>query len=398
MLENFRGFEHLAVEFHERLTLLVGANGSGKTSLLSATASLLDRSLSQGSGSWNFHELGRRVGTESQPRGHLHLEHEDKRWSVESNHDDQHHRLTQVTFVGPNGNGQSRSSTGPFTGVACFYRSTSDVLTTYRGGAAAPSPVSLSGNTSLAVFFEWFREREEQENFIRSRRGDLTFRDAQLQAVRAAVSRLLPGCSDLHIERNPVRMVVEKEGQLLGVGDLSDGEKRLLAICGDLAARLSLADPQANAPLEGPAVVLIDEIELHLHPGWQRVVLDRLMTTFPGAQFVVTTHSPVVIASIEPEMIRVLKNFSVAPFVGHTRGRNADALLREVMEVPERPDDAAAKIHEIAELIDDERLPEAREKLGKLAAWLGQEDSEIVHLETLISFLEGERALDPQGA
>jgi hypothetical protein len=68
------------------------------------------------------------------------------------------------------------------------------------------------------------------------------------------------------------------------------------------------------------------------------------------------------------------------------------------MEVPERPDDAAAKIHEIAELIDDERLPEAREKLGKLAAWLGQEDSEIVHLETLISFLEGERALDPQGA
>jgi predicted ATP-binding protein involved in virulence len=84
---------------------------------------------------------------------------------------------------------------------------------------------------------------------------------------------------------------------------LSDGEKCLLAMVGDLARRLAIANPDYPDALQGEAIVLIDEIELHLHPSWQRNIIPALKRTFPKCQFIITTHSPQVLSYIQPKNI-----------------------------------------------------------------------------------------------
>lgn len=118
------------------------------------------------------------------------------------------------------------------------------------------------------------------------------FPDPHLEAVREALRQFLPEFDNLTVRRNPLRMEVEKNGERLTVNQLSDGEKCLIALIGDLARRLAIANPVLRNPLDGEGVVLIDEIDLHLHPKWQRLVVPKLRTVFPNCQFVISTHSP----------------------------------------------------------------------------------------------------------
>ena len=103
----------------------------------------------------------------------------------------------------------------------------------------------------------------------------------------------------LRVKRSPVRMVVDKGGREIRVDLLSEGEKCTLAMIGDLARRLILANPAMENPLEGKGIVLIDEIELHMHPSWQRRILSILKEVFPNIQFIVTTHSPQVLGEAD---------------------------------------------------------------------------------------------------
>lgn len=127
-----------------------------------------------------------------------------------------------------------------------------------------------------------------------------------LNTINRAVSEFLPGFSDVRVELEPLRLLVSKQGQVLDLTQMSDGERSLLAMMIDLCRRLVLANPELDDPLQGAGVVLIDEIELHLHPQWQREIVEKLRRTFPRIQFVLTTHSPFLIQSLrEGELIRL---------------------------------------------------------------------------------------------
>ena len=76
---------------------------------------------------------------------------------------------------------------------------------------------------------------------------------------------------------------------------------------GDLARRIAIANPALEDPLAGVGVVLIDEVDLHLHPGWQRHVVSALEETFPNCQFLVSTHSPQIVSHVAPERIWILE-------------------------------------------------------------------------------------------
>ena len=175
------------------------------------------------------------------------------------------------------------------------------IRTRHRFDRLAAYDGALSGDrNSFRVFFEWFREREDLENELRTDRAE--FRDPQLQAVRRAVERFLPGFTGLRVRRSPLRMMVDKEREELIVNQLSDGEKCTLAMVGDVARRMAIANPGIRDPLEGEAVVLIDEIDLHLHPGWQRHIVGALRETFPNCQFLLSTHSPQILSHVESRM------------------------------------------------------------------------------------------------
>ncbi|MBN3939132.1 AAA family ATPase [Nostoc sp. NMS9] len=235
------------------------------------------------------------------------------------------------------------------------------------------------GRIDFKTFFEWFRNREDLENEMR--RDNPDYRDKQLEAVRQAISSLIPEFSNLQVERSPLQMTVRKKGEKLIVNQLSDGEKCLLAMVGDLARRLAIANPGLTEPLEGNGVVLIDEIELHLHPKWQREIISALTRTFPNCQFIVTTHSPQVISQVKPEGIYILEKTDegvVAKRPESSFGRDSNRILEDLMRVPARPQEIKDRLHELFRLIDEGNLDGARQLSQEIADIIGQDEPELV--------------------
>jgi len=238
------------------------------------------------------------------------------------------------------------------------------------------------------VFFEWFREREDLENEI-VRRENPFYQDRELDAVRRAIPAMLEGYGDLHIKRNPLRMEVRKLDQMLQVNQLSHGEKCVLALFGDLARRLAIANPTLPDPLTGQAVVLIDEVELHLHPDWQRKIVNALTKTFPNCQFLLSTHSPQVLSEIPNAQIFLMNQgrqgetqlISGLPLFG----RDSNQILADIMNVPERPLHVRDQIREVFDLIAYGDLEEAARKVKTLEVYIGADEPALIRIRTLLA-------------
>lgn len=227
---------------------------------------------------------------------------------------------------------------------------------------------AIESKIDFKKLFEWFRAQEDIENQERAR-IDADYEDKSLKAVKRAMMAMFDDFDDIHIERNPLAMMVRKDGQTLNINQLSDGEKCTIALFGDLARRMALANPSMPNPLEGEGVVLIDEIDLHMHPSWQRKVMGVLKKTFPNIQFIVTTHSPQVLGELNEDYnIFVLyhrdKN-TVGRKYDSFIGWDSNVLLEEVMgtssvnldvwkQVRRMNECIEAKDYDTAEMIADE--------------------------------------------
>lgn len=227
--------------------------------------------------------------------------------------------------------------------------------------------------STFRVFFEWFREREDLEN--QQARRKASHSDAQLDAVRSAITQIMPGFEAPRVERSPLRMLLTKNNRDVVVNQLSDGEKCLLSLGADLARRLAIANPRLPDPLSGSGVVLIDEVDLHLHPGWQRTVIPALRKTFPNCQFVVSTHSPQVLASVEGRCVRAFEMASdgtlslsapVSPY-----GHDSNYILESLLSVDERPPEIKAALADIHQAIRDNLLDVAKTKRDELLRKVG---------------------------
>lgn len=159
---------------------------------------------------------------------------------------------------------------------------------------------ALEPDTNFKRFFAWFDSMEDEERREKERRRDFNYKYPVLEAVRKAITDFIGDNYEYpHIETRPLRFVVEEkipEGKReLRIEQLSDGFKIITAMVADIASRMAEANPEAENPLLISGIVLIDEIDLHLHPKWQRKILRQLRNTFPNVQFIVTTHSPIVL-------------------------------------------------------------------------------------------------------
>ncbi|MBD1939603.1 AAA family ATPase [Microcoleus sp. FACHB-68] len=242
------------------------------------------------------------------------------------------------------------------------------------------------GQIGFNSFFQWFRTLEDLEN--EERRDDPDYRDRRLEAVRDAIKNLIEEFLNLRVRRSPLRMTVEKQGQEFILNQLSDGEKCLLAMVGDLARRLALANPNLKKPLEGAGVVLIDEIELHLHPEWQREIMPKLTSTFPNCQFIVTTHSPQVLSQVKPESIYILERTEEGEIIAKrpksSFGRDSNRILEDSMGVPERPLEIKNKILKLFQIIDSGDIEAAQQLRQELADEIGSDEPEFVRADILI--------------
>ncbi len=239
---------------------------------------------------------------------------------------------------------------------------------------------------SLNDFANWYRVQSETGSKKRTKRV--------FQQLDSAISTFLQEVNglQLHPERPP-RFSVKKNGDTFFLEQLSDGERGLLALVFDLTRRLAIANPESDNPIaEGVALVLIDEIELHLHPKWQRDVLGRLQGVFQNCQFVVTTHSPLVLGEVPARCVRFLEfqdGKVVATIPTEAYGMDANRILQELMGAPVRNKGMEAKLRALFELIDQEDFATAREKIAALEQQLGQDEPELTRASSLIRFLEG---------
>jgi predicted ATP-binding protein involved in virulence len=217
---------------------------------------------------------------------------------------------------------------------------------------------------------------------------------AELLAFNRVLSTFLDGFADVAIEERPLRLTVKKAGARLSLQQLSDGERAFIAVLGDLVRRLGLANPELANPLAGHGVVLIDELELHLHPRWQREVVEKLRTSFPNIQFIATTHSPFIIQSLrpgelitlDPEEFGEYANRSVEDIAEHVMGvavpqkserylemmKAAEDYYRLLRETPEQTQAAENRLAELVVRFSDDPAYQALLKLERAARQEGE--------------------------
>jgi len=404
--QNFRGFEQLEFEFKPDLTVFIGENGAGKTSILEGIAKLLIAFENQirGEDSRDFKDLKtvfdfldiRKGSVESINR--LFLSFAAHELSCEIIFRKKSAPvLGQCHFEGLNEFVRLFYSYKPFNLPLLVYYPVSNAPVNYIDFEEASDDFEIDSFTALdgaldnsfdlIRFFSWYKwqqniERQLGENKV-------------LNAVRRVIYEML---SDDHNRfdklsinwvKNPNgEMLIHKNEICLNINQLSSGEKMLLALVADLARRLALANPYRENPLLGNGVVLIDEMDLHLHPRRQRDVIPQLQETFPNCQFIVTTHSPLILSNLRRENVIILEDFKTAKNTPHTFGRDNNSILYELMGVKQRPAEMQEKLNKCYELIDNDQLEEAEACFKKLSEDLGPNDPDIVHGESVINFMK----------
>jgi predicted ATP-binding protein involved in virulence len=388
-LENFRCIANGSLEFGPA-TVLVADNGGGKTAWLEAVAAALG-ALLPGFGAGGLPPLGVRDARQGIrmlngiPDRQAHypvritltgeLEGSEQTWSRE---------------IGPGG---SEVRSGP-TGIHLLAASIGEEV---RQWVSRPLPLIAYYSTQRLWPQDLLPGEREPGNRQEGYLGCLSaapthahllawVRDftlaglqqrrevPQLQAIEAAVVCCIPGAVAFFFDVASKRLMLEMEdGRTVPFDLLSDGYRNLTALAADIAWRSTVLNPELGprAPELTEGVVLIDEVDLHLHPKWQRRVVGDLRRAFPKIQFILTTHSPQVIASVEPGAVRVLRAEGSADSVAHTRGLDSNTLLDEVFGDHGYPADTTARVGEIRAALERGALEEANMALDALEADLG---------------------------
>lgn len=169
--------------------------------------------------------------------------------------------------------------------------------------------------------------------------------------------------------------------------ELSDGFKNTMSLVADIAYRMAVLNPQLldNAIKKTPGIVLIDEIDQHLHPKWQRSILKSLMQIFPKVQFIVTTHSPSVIASAISSQLIILDEDG-CHYPGNSYGKDSNSILSEIMDVAPRPDDIQKRLNEFYQYLDEEKFEQAEKLLDDLVEYVGEDNSDVISARVALDF------------
>lgn len=230
----------------------------------------------------------------------------------------------------------------------------------------------------------WFFARENEELREQRAQKDFDFVLPDLAAIRRALAGMLDGIERVYSVEHPPRLKADKRDALgrmlsLELSQLSAGQRNLLALTLDFARRLSLAHPGWDDPLAAPGILLIDEIELNLHPRWQQTVIPHLRRVFTNTQIIVATHSPQVLSTLERRQIRVLRDGKLFVPGVETYGADAARVQRLVMDTDSRPPDNTyvERLTAVLAALDQQRLDDADKLLGALEAERGSDDPDL---------------------
>lgn len=326
LLENFKGFRRRELTFHPQFNLVVGENGTGKTSLLDALAVAV--------GSWFLgvagvdtrhiypHEVRLQAfpseaGTHWEGQYPCYIEacgsigHEPTIWRRSLNGPGGRTTSTPgIKKLAKQATQAVREGQSINLPLISYYGTGRLWLVPREQGQVKEPPSSLltkqlsrldgyktsvDPRLSVSVLTQWLA-RQSWLSFQQGGEESQSF-----QVVRRALLQSIPGAKDLHFDAKLGEVILRfANGYQQPFMNLSDGQRAMLAVVGDLAQKAATLNPHLGADVlkETEGVVMIDELDLHLHPTWQRHVIEDLRTTFPMIQFICTTHSPFLIQSL----------------------------------------------------------------------------------------------------
>ncbi|MDE0056270.1 MAG: AAA family ATPase [Gammaproteobacteria bacterium] len=406
-LENYRCFETLTVSLEEDISVLFAENGGGKTALLTALAMGLAALQVGTSQALNLdRKRDPRIRTMDQTGRREPVGRCEVTWTAQVGLGDP---TTWSSSADPRANRISNKRKSirdaldhlrvpgerwplfAWYGVDRLGRPRPDRKVVRTGDRWEAYDSSLDPSLDEAPLLQWLqdemlgdvarKEQGEPERFLHT-------------TVMDAVVRATPGVKGAWydpVEQGP--MVRFKNGHVAPWSELSDGYHVYAALVADIARRAVVLNQfdTGEAPARVEGVILIDEIDLHLHPRWQRIALPGLRRVFPKLQFVVTTHSPQVLSSVKNRQVRWLVNGEVRQHDVHVWGRDTNAILRDHMHTDDRDEAGNDVLRDLYDAIDGGDRDAATRLLERLRHRWGDDDPELIRAQ---GFLDDELSED----
>lgn len=419
-IENFKKFQKQSFDLHPHFTLLVGENGSGKTTVLDALAVALGlwHKAAPGSGWRNI--LSEEVRLEPMLAGDrvIFKAHLPTKISAVGVIGGRQVKWTRMVRDGgtrtTNANAQQAEIAITLAVAEAAIQNALLPVLAYYGAGRAWLPTNKRPAFRLS-------QRKPQQFDAYRKCLDTRIRDQDLnewflfeaaaanghgegrpgyRAVKQAVLNCIPEADSLRYDSDLKEIVLSIRGFEQPYYNLSAGQRMMLAMVADIAIKavtlnsylLGPDHPGASDPMhvlnQSPGVVLIDELDVHLHPRWQRRVATDLKRTFPGIQFICTSHSPQVIGEVLPEEVRRFDSDGRVSMPDRSFGVDSSRVLEEVMQASSRNKSVEESLEALFRSIDREDFRLAKELLPKVEAQLGSDDPEVTRARTLMTFLE----------
>lgn len=412
-LKNYRCFKDIEIDFHEKLTVIIGDNGSGKTSILEGIAVSLGTM---------FVGLDGQVGV-----GINKKDARLKAYSMGETEDVQSQYPVEIIAMGDvNGktitwkrslNGGNGSTTvkdaKDITDIAREYQER-----LRQGDATLKLPIiayygtgrlwdyhrekktdtfkvntrtngyinSLDGTANIKLMMNWFKKKTIQKMQKCSEgRGKLMELSVVYRAMQMCYERIT-GHKDVEFDYNldtneiECRYINGDEPQMsIPLSQMSDGYKSTISLIADIAYRMAVLNPQMGKDVieKTDGVILIDEVDLHLHPAWQHRILGDLQEIFPRVQFIVTTHAPTVISSAKSENLMILKHNEVLDASVEIYGNDVNSILKDIMGAPDRNPAISKLFSQFYSLLNDGKYDMAEKILDEIDGERNYHDKEV---------------------
>ncbi|MDR0922917.1 MAG: AAA family ATPase [Hungatella sp.] len=408
-LHNFRCFDDLEVEFHDKLSVIVGANGAGKTTILEAAAIAvgtllysLDGVINYGIKKTDAHNKYFNMGSvvDVQPQYPVEIsacgiaDDTSVKWTRSLNSENGKTTVIdakEMTKISEEY--QKRMMKGDTslvlpivayygTGRLWDYHREKKTDTFKKSNRSNGYIDCLDGTANIKLMMNWFKKMAWTD-------GQSEKPSPEFTAVRGAMERcfsLMTGIEDVKVQFNPDTSEIDiiyrsnEEGSIkIPLNQLSDGYKGTISLIADIAYRMAVLNPWLSDRIltETNGVVLIDEVDLHLHPAWQQRVINDLTSIFPMVQFIVTTHAPAVINSVKSDNLIILKDLQILRLDNQVYGKDVKSVLNEIMGVTERPPEVAKLFTAFYKQLAGKNFDKADQTLNQIDELRGYHDQEV---------------------
>jgi predicted ATP-binding protein involved in virulence len=391
-IQNFRCYEDATFDFQPGFNLVVGVNGSGKTSLLQAVAvSFIEfgNAMKPSQTSLKNEDIrfviDRFDGRSRYERKFPLLVHgmgdvfEATEWVMKRDGEALPHLVDSIFDAEKDKVLQKINlAIQVDLPVLAFYRSdrrwqgagvTAEFAAQHRVSRFDGYINWFDAVADLRDFESWLigKTLERMQNLLDTKPVSLDFED-ELAWVNSAIEIAVPKARNLRYDLRLQSLLIDIDDQkTIPFNELSDGQRGMVALFADIARRMCILNPHMGKDVlkNTSGVVIIDELDIHLHPAWQRNIVPALKEAFPKVQFIAASHSPQIIGSLKPEEVIVLNNGDAShPRV--TYGLDSSSVLEEVMGVTQREPEIEKLLSELFSTLEDNDLKKAKIQLETL--------------------------------